>query len=104
MEVLYRQTLNLISKGWVIPERQTGPDTWVVARNIESIISPKFGYAGAIRRIQRVFDKKRNPDGTKAWKTKTKTVRLPKDSKRRSEYAVTYLKCRRTNYGFSRNL
>ena len=104
MEILYRQTLNLVSRRWVIPKRKTGPTTWIPVRNIASVTSPKFGYAGAIRRIQKVFDKRRNPDGTRAWETEIKTVYLPKDSKGRSKYAVTYLKCRRTSYGFSRSL
>jgi hypothetical protein len=104
MEVIYRQTLNLITKRWVIPKRKIGPTTWVAVKNIKSVISPKFGYAGAIRRIQKVFDKKRNPDGSRAWTTKVHTEYLPRDSKGRSQYAVTYLKCNRTSYGFTRSL
>lgn len=102
MELLYRQTLNLITRTWVIPKRKTGPNLWTPVRNIRSVVSPKYGYAGAIRRMQRVFDKKRNPDGSKAWETEVRTVYLPKGKP--SKYAVTYLKCRRTSYGFSRSL
>lgn len=104
MEATYRQTLNLITKRWVIPKKKIGPTTWVAVKNIQAVTSPTVGYAGAIRRIQRVFDKKRNPDGTIVWITKVHTEYLPKDSKGRGQYAVTYLKCSRTSYGFTRSL
>lgn len=105
MEVLYRQTYNLLLKRWNVPKRKTGPKSWTPVNNVRAIISEKYGYAGAIRRIQRVFDKRRNPDGTRVWKTEIKTVYYPKTPKiGRSRYAVTYLKCTRTGYGFSRSM
>lgn len=103
MSVIYRQTFNLIAKRWVVPERKIDKTTWVPINNLKCVISPKFGYAGAIHRVRRVFDKRRNPDGSRMWKTSVETHKM-KDSKGRDIYAITYLKCERTSYGFTRSM
>jgi hypothetical protein len=110
MNVTYRQVKVLSTGEWLKPQRLVGKDDWTVINNLNSVISKKAGLAGAIRRMQRTFDRKRNPDGSKVWRTKvtTRYGRLPQFAQTivvpDVKCAVAILECYRTGYGFTRSL
>jgi hypothetical protein len=110
MSVKYRQVKVLSTGEWLKPQRLIGQDDWTVINNLNSVISKKAGLAGAIRRMQRAFDRKRNTDGSRMWRTKVTTQygRLPQFAQTivapDVKCAVAVLECYRTSYGFTRSL
>jgi len=100
MKLTYRQTYNMMSGRWVIPKKLEGKK-WVPIKNVEHVISKKWGYNGAILRMKRVFDFKKDQEGKKMWETKIITKPYPSKN---PKYLVTFLYCSRLSYGFSKSL
>lgn len=100
MKVVYRQTFNMVSGRWVIPKKKAGK-TWTPIQNVACVTSKKWGYAGAILRMKRVFDLRRDKEGNRVWKTKTFTKPYPVKN---PKYLITYLVCEKLSYGFSKSL
>jgi hypothetical protein len=100
MHLVYRQTYNMQSGRWVVPKKLEGKK-WIPIKNVESVTSKRWGYNGAILRMKKVFDVKRDKEGKAIWSTKTSKQFYPTKN---PKYLIVFLNCYRRGYGFSRSL
>lgn len=97
MKVEYCQTFDKEKGVWEEPLRKVSNGCKPI-HNLASVTSKKWHYNGAIMRMKLVFDRMRDAEGRRMWKTKITTKKSP-------EKVVTKeLTCFKVSYGFSRSL
>lgn len=111
----YRQVWNGSTRTWGLPKRLVGKkerklkdrtvwvEDWQVVNNLTSL-KAKWGYAGAINRIRRVYDGRQDQEGRHIWKTYRKERKYPRRATKSPKSVVVFVTCYRQTYGFSRSL